>query len=399
MNIILVELPAAIERLKPFSYTRPLSHLRVGLRTLQQKWQHYLPGSYSLLTAPHLAHKFATTRAEANLCIDGTICPDSVLAERIRELELGEQLVQGNTFIACCCDVPTLRELQTNHFERPVLKQKHFDKKLAHIQHPWDIFLLNEQEIYKDFRQHCVGAESAAIQDRHTVVYQPADVFVAKGATVRAAVLNAEEGPIYIGKDVVVQMGATIQGPVALCDHVRISAGANIYGGTTIGPYSKVGGEVRNTVILGHTNKVHEGFLGNAVIGEWCNLGAGTHASNLRNDYADVKVWSYADLDFMPTGLQFCGLLMGDHSKCAINTAFNTGTTVGVSANVFGNVFAKRFIPSFTWGDETYQLDKALATAARMMHRRSLSLAEEDKEVLRYIYSRSSIYRATATTH
>ena len=398
MNIILFDLPTATERLKPFSYTRPLAHLRVGIFTIEAKWQHYFPGHYSWLTAPHLAHKFPLKLADDNLCINSTICPDSFLVESIKGLEQGEKLVQGDTLIACCCNEAMLKELQANNFEHHGLAKTHFDKTIAHVQHPWDIFLLNEQEIYKDFRRYCVGKQSEAIQDRHTAIYQPEDIFVEKGATIQAAILNAEPGPIYIGKNAVVQMGATIQGPAVLCDHVQINAGAHVYDASTIGPYSKVGGEVKNAVILGYTNKAHEGFLGNAVIGEWCNIGAGTQASNLRNDYGDIKVWSYLQLACMPTGLQFCGLLMGDHSKCAVNTSFNTGSLVGVGANVFGNGFPRQFTPSFTWGDETYQLDKALATAERMMSRRNVSLAEADKEILSYVYRRSSVYRATEST-
>ncbi|MEL6153122.1 MAG: glucose-1-phosphate thymidylyltransferase, partial [Bacteroidota bacterium] len=236
------------------------------------------------------------------------------------------------------------------------------------------------------------------IEDPHTITYQKEDIFVEEGAKMQAAILNAQEGPIYIGKNVLIQPGAVIQGPVALCHHAHISPGATIHGATTIGPYARVGGEVRNAVIFGYTNKSHEGFLGSSVLGEWCNIGAGTSVSNLRNNYGPVKVWSYPKFNFAPTALQFCGLLMGDHSKCAVNTAFNTGTVVGVSANVFKHEFSERFIPSFTWGNKaqqaTFQLDKAFTTAARMMERRNVALTEADKKILTYVYHRSSIYRS-----
>ncbi len=278
------------------------------------------------------------------------------------------------------------------------LKRIEYKECITEIKHKWDIFSYNDQEIRNDVAWLCQDRKSNTINDQHTVTYAPAHIFLEANVTLKAAVLNAEAGPIYIGKNAVIQEGAIIQGPVAIGEGACIKFGAKIQNATTIGPYAVVGGEIQNSVIFGYSNKAHDGFLGHTVIGEWCNIGAGTNTSNLKNNYGKVNVWDYRQDDFVNTHLQFCGTFMGDHSKCGINTMFNAGTVVGVSSNLFGVGFCDKFIPSFTWGPSeghatTYDLHKALDVAEKVMQRRSQSFTEQDHNILTHIFRDTNIYR------
>ncbi|MEL6606735.1 MAG: putative sugar nucleotidyl transferase [Bacteroidota bacterium] len=392
MNIVLFDTLQARRALVPFSYTRALATLRVGIVTLQEKWEHYLQTKCSFLTASYLSGKFPTVEAQISLYINSTICPDETLVEAIRRLEPNQKLVKNNTLIAAFCGKEAFRDLQNSDFELPTLKAQSFEEPLTQINNKWDIFLLNEQELKKDFEWHCLGKVSQRTSDPYTLTYNEAAIFLEKGVSTKAALLNAEVGPIYLGKNVTIHERAIIKGPVAIGEGAQINPGAIISNATTVGPYAKVGGEVSNSVILGYSNKAHEGFMGNSVIGEWCNLGAGTNTSNLRSDYGKVKVWNEDQETYHIIDLQFCGLFMGDHSKCGINTMFNTGTTVGVNANLFGTGFVDKFVPSFAWGQpgepmQTYQLDKALETAAKMIARRGVTLTEQDKKILTHVFS------------
>jgi UDP-N-acetylglucosamine diphosphorylase/glucosamine-1-phosphate N-acetyltransferase len=264
------------------------------------------------------------------------------------------------------------------------------------VHRPWDIFLLNGQEIRNDYARITANRTSYPIGDKHTIVYG-SDIFIEEGVKIRAAILNAEDGPIYIGKDASIGEGSLIKGPFALCEHGQLSMGATLRGDTTVGPYSKVGGEVSNSVIQGYSSKGHDGFLGNSVIGEWCNLGAGTNNSNLKNNYLEVKMWDYSSESFSPSGRQFCGLIMGDHSKCGISSTFNTGTTVGVSANLFGSGLPRTFIPDFSWGGatgfDTYKLDKMFQTTELVMQRRNQRLTEADQRILEHVFNITRKFR------
>jgi UDP-N-acetylglucosamine diphosphorylase/glucosamine-1-phosphate N-acetyltransferase len=398
VNIVLFDTLQARELLKPFSYTRALAKLRIGIDTIEEKWKRYLQGEYSFLTAPYLGSKFPCIEAKANLCINSTVCPDEVLLEAIKQLKPNEKLIKDGFLIAALCDRAVLQELSNNCFEAPFLKSIVFEGPVAQIKNNWDIFLLNATELKKDFQWIRKNRTTQSIQDQHTVVYNEKFVFIEEGASTRAAILNAESGPIYMGRNATVQEGAIIKGPVAICEGAQISAGARISNATTIGPYARAGGEISNSVILGYSNKAHDGFMGNSVIGEWCNLGAGTNTSNLRNDYDKVKAWDERSKEFDTTDLQFCGLFMGDHSKCAINTMFNAGTMVGVSSNLFGVGFFDKVIPPFTRGmpgtrTQTYLLDKALEAAERMTMRRLVQLTKQDKEILTHIFLTTSIDR------
>jgi len=399
MNIVLFDTPQARTLLRPFSYTRPLAKLRIGIDTIEEKWKHYLEGDYSFLTATYLSNKFPCVEAPENICVNGTICPDQALLGAIKNLKGNQKLVKGETLIAALCDRAALQDFRNDDFSVSHLQSISFEGPLTQIKHNWDIFLTNEQEIRKDYQRVRERSATQHIQDQHTIAYNKANIFLEEGVSIKASILNAESGPIYIGSNAIIKEGAIIEGPVAICEGAQISAGARIEGTTTIGPYAKVGGEVSNSVILGHSNKAHDGFVGNSVIGEWCNIGAGTNTANLRNDYANIKLWNEQREDFSTADMQFCGLFMGDYSKCAIGTMFDAGTTVGVSSNLLGGSWYDKVIPSFTWGKpenriKTYRLEKALEAAERMMKRRMVSLTEEDKKVLAHIFLATAIYRS-----
>lgn len=399
MNVVLFNTPQVRKSLKPFSYTRALAKIRIGILTIEEKWKHHLKGDYSFLTAPYLSNKFSCVEAQESLCINGKVCPDQVLVEAIRNLKGNQKLVKDDTLIATLCDRTELRDFQNNDFSTPYLQSILFEGTLTQIKNSCDIFSINEQEIRKDFQ--CIRERrvtTQGVQDQHTITYNEADIFLEKVFSTKAAILNAKSGPIYIGSNAIIQEGAVVRGPVAICEQAQINAGARICHATTMGPYSKVGGEVSNSVILGYSNKAHDGFMGHSVIGEWCNIGAGTNTSNLRNDYGEIKTWDEHREEFHTTNKQFCGLFMGDHSKCAIRTMFNAGTMVGVSANLFGVGFFDKVIPSFTWGIpdrgiQTYRLDRALEAAERMTARHLVQLTEQDRKILAHVFLTTAIYR------
>jgi UDP-N-acetylglucosamine diphosphorylase/glucosamine-1-phosphate N-acetyltransferase len=272
-----------------------------------------------------------------------------------------------------------------------------YKNSLSLIDQVWKIYQNNGAQIRADFKLITEGRKSELLSDPHTRVYGSDNIFIEEGAQVRAAVLNAENGPIYLGKNSFVNEGAIIRGPFALCEESHVNMGAKVRGDTTVGPFSKIGGEVSNSVIFGYSNKAHDGFLGNSVIGEWCNIGADTNTSNLKNNYENIKLWNYGKGGFVDTGLMFCGLMFGDHSKCGINMMFNSGTVVGVSASLFGSGYPRTFIPSFAWGGaagfSTFQFSKAMETARKVMERRSITLSEIDLDILSAIYAQSAIYR------
>jgi UDP-N-acetylglucosamine diphosphorylase/glucosamine-1-phosphate N-acetyltransferase len=326
--------------------------------------------------------------------INGGILPNPNLVSAIKRLNCGEALFCENTLIAT-----VLSDLLSENFsfERNDYKNIiEISSKPNQVEYPWEIFSMNGKAIEDDFELITQGRKSKPIPESNKVI-NPNRVFIEEGATIECSVLNASSGPIYIGSDAEIMEGSLVRGPFALCEHSALKMGAKIYGPTTIGPYSKVGGEVNNCVIFGYSNKAHDGFLGNSVIGEWCNLGADTNNSNLKNNYAIVKLWSYNKKGFIDTGLQFCGLVMGDHSKCGINTMFNTGTVVGVSANIFGDGFPRNFIPSFSWGGaqgfSVYKTDKAFETAEKVFSRRGLEFNQMEKDILSHIFDQTACFR------
>uniref|UniRef100_UPI0040486A1E GlmU family protein n=1 Tax=Polaribacter sp. TaxID=1920175 RepID=UPI0040486A1E len=376
--------------LLPFTYTRPVADIRVGILTIREKWEQRLGLTTTTLTEEYLEAKYPMVEMDHNIMINASFVPNDALVKMVLKLSENQAIFKGDDVIAFYTST-TQEEVDFSSY-----KQIEFEKELLQIKNTWDIFSLNDAAIRQDFDFLTKNKTSLPIpKSVHAI--NKSQIFIEEGAQVTFASLNASTGPIYIGKDAEVMEGSVIRGPFALCEHSSVKMGAKMYGATTIGPHSKVAGEINNSVIFGFSNKGHEGFLGNSVLGEWCNIGADSNNSNLKNNYAEVKIWSYETERFAKTGLQFCGLIMGDHSKCGINTMFNTGTVVGVSANIFGSGFPRNFIPSFSWGGAsgftTYQLPKVFEVAEKVYHRRNLSLEEEDKKILEAVFEATRKYR------
>ncbi len=377
------------ENLKPLTFTRPVAELRIGILTIREKWERMLNMKASYYTAPYLAAKYPPNFETLNILVNGSVLPTQALCDYILQaLPDNTLLVKGDTPIVLKTTQSTAKAFLTGEKKVPTVLE--FDSDCVEIEYPWDLFKKNGAALAADFALLTEGRTSQPLSATNKVIGDASQVFLEEGAWVECAMLNTENGPIYIGKNASVMEGSIIRGGFALCESSTTKMGAKVYGPTTIGPHSKIGGEVNNSVILGYTNKGHDGFLGNSVLGEWCNLGADTNNSNLKNNYGEVRVWNYESKTFYRTGLQFCGLIMGDHSKAGINTMFNTGTVVGVSSNVFGGDFPRTFIPSFSWGSskrfETYQMDKAMATADRVMDRRNKKLDAVEEAILRHIF-------------
>lgn len=379
-NIILFDPVEARDRLLPLTLTRPVALIRHGITTISEKWQKAIPGAYSYSTQDYLSMKYPMVEATDgdNLFIAGNLHPDSKLVEAILALNIGEALTfNGETIARRGNGNPT--------------SETEYDGTPFRLSNVWDIFMLNDEAIRRDFELLTAGRSSRPLSDSCRLIGDPSQLFIEEGATVECANINVSKGPVYIGRDAEVMEGACLRGPIAMCEHSVVNMGGKIYGATTLGPYCKVGGELNNVVMTGFSNKAHDGFLGNAVIGEWCNLGAGCTASNLKNTYAPVKLWSMAEGRFIKTDLQFCGLIMGDHSKAGINTMFNTATTVGVGVNFYGAGFPRTFIPSFTQGSTAGMkpvfMDAFFETAAKVMARRHIELTQMDKDILYSLYS------------
>ncbi len=390
-NLLLFDDPAIRGSLLPFTFTRPVADIRIGILKISEKWEKRTRSEVSFLTQDYLQKKFSRKPGDA-LAVNGAWLPENGVEKILQKLQKNQALYFGKTLLATYIG-ETEKSLDFAK-EKEIIQ---LDSEPVLLQKSWNIFQFNGSEIKKDFELITAGRKSAEINDPHTRAYSPENIFIEEGATIKAAILNAENGPIYIGKNTEIQEGSMIRGPFALCEGSTINMGAKLRGDTTVGPHSKVGGEVSNAVIFGYSNKGHEGFLGNSVIGEWCNLGADTNTSNLKNNYAPVKLWDYTKGGFANTGLQFCGLMMGDHSKCGINTMFNTGTVIGVGANVFGDGYPRNFIPSFAWGGaagfSTFQFSKFEEVAIAVMGRRKIAWTPEDKEILERIFETSKSYR------
>ncbi len=397
MNIILFDDPVIRQNLLPLTFTRPVADIRTGILTIAEKWQELTRQVVSSLTQDYLKQKFVTYYNTENCYINGAVIPTAAMIEQMKGLAFGSSYWQGDTLLAYAGDGLKIDSVEELMEKARGSKRIDFDGEVLMIREVWEIFVHNGREIRSDFKLLTKDRKSQPLNDKFTAVYNEENIFIEEGAKIRAAVLNAEDGPIYIGKNAQVQEGALIKGPFALCEGSHVNMGAKMRGDVTVGPQSKVGGEISASVILGYSNKGHDGFLGNSVIGEWCNLGADSNTSNLKNNYAQVKLWNYSKGGFKNTGEQFCGLIMGDHSKCGINTMFNTGTVVGVSANIFGSGFPRNFVPSYSWGGaagfETYQLRKVFEVAEKVMERRHKALDETEKAILTDIFNQTQQYR------
>lgn len=389
MNIILFDKKLVSISLQPFTFTRPVSEIRCGIFTISEKWKNYFKQSQvSYLTfEKYLSKIFKTVYENNNLYINGSVLPNLDLIHIISQLKENECLVFQNEIIAVkSSEKLEIEQLQESNFKNKIEISFTFNK----ISKKWHIFQLNGSEIKSDFEYIRKNFKNYYVNDSFTKCYNSENIFVEESAKIYASVLNANTGPIYIGKNTEVQEGSLIRGSFALCEGSTTNMGSKMRGDVTIGPYSKVGGEVSNSVIFGYSNKAHDGFLGNSVIGEWCNLGADSNTSNLKNNYSNVSLFDYKTRIFEDTKLTFCGLMMGDHSKCGINTMFNTGTVVGVSANIFGSHFPPKHIPSFSWGGsegmEIYTFEKAIEVAKKVYERRNLILSENDILVLKQVF-------------
>ena len=393
MNIILFDAKQRADLL-PLTYTKPVAELRVGILKLIEKWNLYLKTDCSFLTQEYLQEKFPAKIEEQNILINGALIADEDLAEQISKLKNREALTKNGELLAINLEKNDLLDFFSGKLEE--YNNNEYELEINIINNTWDIFSLNGEEIEADYDLLCKGRTSQEISSTVQILGKE-KVFFEEGAKAEFVTLNATEGPIYIAKDAEIMEGAVIRGPFALCEHSTVKMACKIYGPTTIGPESKVGGELNNVVIQGFTNKAHDGFLGNSVIGEWCNLGADTNNSNLKNNYAEVRLWNYQTEGFAKTGLQFCGLIMGDHSKCGINTMFNTGTVIGVSANIFGSGFPRNFVPSFSWGGASgfteYKTNKAFEVAAKVFERRGLEFDEKEQKILNHIFEQTQKYR------
>lgn len=389
MNYILYDGPHR-NALLPFTFTRPVADIRIGILTIREKWERHLGNTITTLTEEYLSEKFPMVELDENIMIDASVLPSNVLVEMVQNLEANQAIAKDGEIIAFFT-TSVQEEIDFDQYE--ILE---VPEDVVTIQKPYDIFSKNDAAIRDDFELLTSDRTSQPIP-KSVQTIAPENIFIEEGAKLEFVTLNAAGGPIYIGKDTEIMEGSIIRGPFALCEQAVVKLGAKIYGGTTVGPHCRVGGEISNSVLFAYSNKGHDGFLGNSVLGEWCNLGADTNNSNLKNNYEEVKLWSYETERFEKTGLQFCGLMMGDHSKCGINTMFNTGTVVGVSANIFGAGFPRNFVPGFSWGGAagftSYLTKKAFETAKIAMSRRHVSFSDEDAKILEHVYELEAKFR------
>tara|TARA_B100000780_G_C21073135_1_gene431922 strand:- start:81 stop:1256 length:1176 start_codon:yes stop_codon:yes gene_type:complete len=386
MNYILFD-GSVRNSLLPFTFTRPVADIRIGILSIREKWEKHLGYTTTTITEEYLEAKYPMVELEENILINASYLPTKSLVEQVRNLSENQAIFKGEEVIAFFTS-DTQEDVDFTLY-----KQIECSEDVLQLKNTWDIFSLNDKAIKADFGLITQGRTSQPIPEGVHAINKE-NIFIEEGATISFSSLNASKGPIYIGKDAEIMEGCLVRGPFAMCEHSVLKMGAKVYGATTLGPYCKVGGEVNNSVLFGFSSKGHEGFLGNSVLGEWCNIGADTNTSNLKNNYAEVKLWNYHTERFTNTGLQFCGLMMGDHSKCGINTMFNTGTVVGVSANIFGSGFPRNFIPSFSWGGAagftTYQLNKVIEVAKVVMRRRDVQFSKIDENILQHVFDETA---------
>lgn len=401
-NIILYDEKEIRDNLLPLTYTRPVSLIRIGILTISEKWQRLLgdDASISYITPDYLQNKFPSRATKDNIFIASHILPSPMLAEAVMQLNLGEALCYSNgeqkQVIAFRCSKDDFKKKNIN-------ASRYLPSRPDQLTFLYDIFIKNGEQLTSDFKMLTAGRQSQRLSSTNTVIGDAffedgtSKIFIEEGAWVEGAFLNVSEGPIYIGRNAEIMEGSCIRAPFAACEKAHVNMGAKVYGATTLGPYCKVGGELNNVVMIGFSNKGHDGFLGNAVIGEWCNIGAGTSASNLKNDYTEIKLWNYPAARFLRTGLQFCGLFMGDHSKAGVNCMFNTATVLGVGVNIHGAGFPRNFVPSFSEGSTAgftdVQLPKFFQIAERMMARRDQKLTDDDRNIFTHIYNQADSYK------
>ena len=389
MNYILFD-GTVRNALLPFTFTRPVADIRIGILTIREKWEKYLGYTTTTLTEEYLMEKYPMVEMEQNIMINASFLPNPILIDMVQNLNPKEAILFGEEIIAFHTN-DTQEDIDFDEYELI-----EYEGDVLRIENTWDIFAKNDAAIREDFELLTEDRFSQPIPKSVNVI-APENIFIEEGAKLEFVTLNASTGPIYIGKNAEIMEGSVIRGPFALCEEAQVKLATKVYGATTVGPHCRIGGEVNNSVLFGYSNKGHDGFLGNSVLGEWCNIGADSNNSNLKNNYEEVRLWSYETEGFAKTGLQFCGLMMGDHSKCGINTMFNTGTVVGVSTNIFGSGFPRNFVPSFSWGGAsgftTYITKKAFDTAKIVMSRRHVEFTEQDAKILEYVFEETKKYR------
>lgn len=361
-------------RFAPLTLTRPIGNLRMGIFTNDERWKLFLPeAEIGYLTEDYLSKKFKSI--ENGIRVNSVLIPNEDVVAAIMHLEENTSLYLNETFLAA--NGNPSQKIQFKG-EVPLI-----------LENRWDLYQKNDIALKGDFELITSGRKSQKLSKTNTIIGSSDLIFLEEGSKVEASILNTTNGPIYIGKDAEIMEGSIVRGPLAMCEHSALKLGTKIYGATTLGPHCKVGGEVNNSVFQAYSNKGHEGFVGNSLIGEWCNLGADSNTSNLKNNYSNVSTYSYETQKEEKTKVQFMGLTMGDHSKCGINTMFNTATVVGVSCNIYGADFPPKFIPSFSWGESAgfvpFKLDKAIEYVNNMMERRGLKLSEDEINILKLL--------------
>lgn len=388
MNYILFD-GTVRDSLLPFTFTRPVADIRIGILTIREKWEKFLNTTTTTVTEDYLSEKYPMVEMDENILINSSFLPNIELTKMVKDLKENEAVFQSGEIIAFYAN-------ESQDVDFSAYKCFDFEGKVLRIVNTWDIFSKNGEAVQADFDLLTDGRQSAPISSTNSLI-NPENIFLEEGATVEYSILNANEGPIYLGKDSEVWEGSLIRGAFALCNNAVVKMGGKIYGATTVGPFAKVCGEISNTVIFGYSSKGHEGYLGNAVVGEWCNIGADSNNSNLKNNYAKVRLWNYDTEKFEQTGLQFCGLMMGDHSKTAINTMLNTGTVIGVNCNIYVPGFPRNFVPSFSWGGasgfSTYLPKKAFEAAKVMMARRGVEFDEKEAKILTHVFELTQKWR------
>lgn len=384
--------------LLPLTWLRPVADLRVGITTIAEKWSRILHQPVGFASRSYLRKKYPLQIKDSNLLINGGLLPDENLIHAMRHVKKDIAIFWDSTFLFALLSEEKVENWLTFSDQKVFEATAQYSASTPQLIHyPYDIFRLNGNMIEYDFKAITSDRTSLDLSPTNTLIGPEKNLFIEPGAYLEGCIINTQSGPVYIGKNAEIMEGSLIRGPFAACENSSLKMGSKVYGPTTLGPYCKAGGELNNVVFQAYSNKAHDGFLGNAFIGEWCNIGADTNNSNLKNNYEEVKLWDYPTGTFRKTGLQFCGLIMGDHSKCGINTMFNTGTSIGVSANIFGAGFPRPFIPSFTWGgplkNTTYKPEAAAKTAALMMTRRNVSFTNADQELFDYIFEKTAEYR------
>ena len=389
MNYILFD-GTVRNALLPFTFTRPVADIRIGILTIREKWEKYLGYTTTTLTEEYLMEKYPMVEMEENVMINASFLPNPILIDMVQNLNPKEAILFGEEIIAFHTN-DTQEDIDFDEYELI-----EYEGDVLRVENTWDIFAKNDAAIREDFELLTEDRFSQPIPKSVNVI-APENIFIEEGAKLEFVTLNASTGPIYIGKNAEIMEGSVIRGPFALCEEAQVKLATKVYGAPTVGPHCRIGGEVNNSVLFGYSNKGHDGFLGNSVLGEWCNIGADSNNSNLKNNYEEVRLWSYETEGFARTSLQFCGLMMGDHSKCGINTMFNTGTVVGVSTNIFGSGFPRNFVPSFSWGGAsgftTYITKKAFETAKIVMSRRHVEFTEQDAKILEHVFEETKKYR------